>query len=133
MPLGQTGDWEFSGEYLFYLTHYGENQSGFRPSATEPLPGGYFSPQVFVNQIPRLAVNYTIDEKQDLSFAGGPALQYIDEATQAAVFRVGGDAHATYTTRLSKPWLFKLMADYTQIASVYMRFQCNALLVYTFY
>lgn len=133
MPLGQTGDWEFSGEYLFYLTHYGENQSGFRPSATEPLPGGYFSPQVFVNQIPRLAVTYTIDDKQDLSFAGGPAFQYIDEATQASVFRIGGDAHATYTTRLSKPWLFKLMADYTQITSVYTRFQCNALLVYTFY
>jgi tetratricopeptide (TPR) repeat protein len=133
IPLTQAGNWDFAAEYVFYLTHYGENQGGFRPSAAEPLPGGYFSPQVFVNQIPRLATIYTIDEKQDLSFAAGPALQYIDEATQASVFRIGGDAHAAYTARLSKPWLLKIMADYTQIASVYMRFQCNALLVYTFY
>jgi tetratricopeptide (TPR) repeat protein len=132
-PLAQVGNWEFAAEYVFYLTHYGENHGGFRPSATEPLPGGYFSPQVFVNQIPRLSAVYTIDDKQDLSFAAGPALQYIDEATQASVFRIGGDAHAAYTARLSKPWLLKIMADYTQIASVYMRFQCNALLVYTFY
>ncbi|HSA62052.1 MAG TPA: tetratricopeptide repeat protein [Nitrospiraceae bacterium] len=133
MRLGQTGNWDFFGEYIFYLDHYGENQGGFIPGPTEPLAGGYFSPQVFVNQIPRLAATYTIDEKQDLAFTAGPALQYIDEATKASAFRVGGDAHATYTTRLSKPWLFKIMADYTQITSVYMRFQCNALLVYTFY
>lgn len=133
MPLWQTGSWDVSGEYLLYLTHYGENQSGFEPRATEPLAGGYFSPQAFLNQIPRLAATYTIDEKQDLSFAAGPAIQYIDEATQASVMRIGGDAHATYSTRLSKPWLVKVMADYTQVASVYTRFQCNALLVYTFY
>jgi tetratricopeptide (TPR) repeat protein len=133
MPLWQTGNWDVSGEYVFYLTHYGENQSSFQPRATEPLAGGYFSPQVFVNQIPRLAATYTIDDRQDLSFAAGPAIQYIDEATQTSVLRIGGDAHATYTTRLSKPWLVKVMADYTQVASVYTRFQCNALLVYTFY
>jgi hypothetical protein len=95
--------------------------------------GRYFSPQVFVNQIPRLAATYTIDEKQDFTLAAGPAVQYIDEATRASVLRIGGDAHAAHTTRLSKPWLLKIMADYTQIASAYMRFQCNALLVYTFY
>jgi len=133
MPLWQQGNWEFSGEYLFYLTHYGENQSGFRPSPTEPFAGGYFSPQVFVNQIPRLAASYMIDEKQDFTIAAGPAVQYIDEATRASVIRIGGDAHAAYTTRLSKPWLLKIMADYTQITSVYMRLQCNALLVYTFH
>ena len=133
MPLWQTGNWDVSGEYLFYLTHYGENQSGFRPSAVEPRGGGYFSPQVFVNQIPRLAATYAIDEKQDVTIAAGPAIQYIDEATQSAAFRIGGDAHAAYTTRLSKPWLMKIMADYTQISSIYTRFQCNALLVYTFY
>ncbi|MEC4888560.1 MAG: tetratricopeptide repeat protein [Nitrospira sp.] len=132
-PLWETGNWNLSGEYLFYLTHYGENQSGFTPSAVEPRGGAYFSPQVFVNQIPRLAATYTFDEKQDITFAAGPALQYIDEATQASAFRVGGDAHVAYTTRLSKPWLLKVMGDYTQIANIYTRIQCNALLVYTFY
>lgn len=133
VPLAQIGNWDLSGEYVFYLTHYGENLSGFRPSTTEPLPGGYFSPQVFVNQIPRLAATYAIDDSQDVVVAAGPAIQYIDEATQASVLRIGGDAHAAYTARLSKPWLVKVMADFTQIATIYTRFQCNALLVYTFY
>ena len=133
LPLWQTDRWDLSAEYLFYLTHYGENQSGFVPSATEPLPGGYFSPQVFVNQIPRLATIYTMENQDEFSFAAGPAIQYIDESTQASAFRIGGDAHAAYTNHLSKVWLLKLMADYTQIADIYTRIQCNALLVYTFY
>ncbi len=133
MPLWQTDKWEWSGEYLFYVTHYGENQSGFRSSPTEPTAGGYFSPQIFVNQIPRLAATYTIDEKQDFTIAAGPAVQYVDESARAAQIRVGGDAHAAYTARLSKPWLLRIMVDYTQISSVYTRIQGHALLVYTFY
>lgn len=133
MLFWRTGNWEVTGEYLFYLTHYDQNQSGFQSSSSEPFGGGYFSPQVFVNQIPRLAVTYTTENKDELYLAAGPAVQYIDEATQTSAFRVGGDAHAAYTTHLSKPWLVKVMADYTQIASVYMRFQLNAFLVYTFY
>ena len=132
-PLWRTDQWDLSAEYLFYLTHYGENQGGFAPSTTEPLPGGYFSPQVFVNQIPRLAVLYTFENKDELSVATGPAVQYVDQATQASAFRIGGDAHAAYTNRLSKVWLLKFMADYTQIADIYTRVQFNGFLVYTFY
>ncbi len=88
---------------------------------------------MFANQIPRLAATYSLENKDELYFAAGPALQYIDEATQSAVFRIGGDAHVAYTRHISKPWLFKVMADYTQIASIYMRLQVNGLLVYTFY
>lgn len=132
LPLWQKDNWDISGEYLFHITHYGENHGGFQPRPQEPLAGGYFSPQVFVNQIPRLAAVYST-ESSELSLSAGPALQYVDEAARSAAFRVGGDAHAAYTKHLSKPWLFKIMADYTQIASVYMRLQVNALLVYTFY
>jgi len=133
LPLWRTDQWDLSAEYLFYLTHYGDNQGGFVPSTTEPLPGGYFSPQVFVNQIPRLATIYTMENKDEFSFAAGPAVQYIDESTQSSAFRIGGDAHGAYTNHLSKVWLLKLMADYTQIADVYTRIQFNGLLVYTFY
>jgi Flp pilus assembly protein TadD len=133
LPLWEKDNWEVAGEYLFYLTHYEENQSGFQPSPREPLAGGYFSPQVFINQIPRLAATYSMDNKDELYLAAGPAVQYIDETTQSSAFRIGGDAHAAYTRHISKPWLFKVMADYTQIASVYMRIQVNGLLVYTFY
>jgi len=132
LPLWQTDHWDLSAEYLFYLTHYGENQSGFVPRTNEPLPGGYFSPQVFVNQIPRLAATYIMENKDEFSVAAGPAIQYIDESTQSSALRIGGDAHAAYTNHLSKIWLLKLMADYTQIANIYTRIQFNGLLVYTF-
>jgi hypothetical protein len=97
------------------------------------LPGGYFSPQVFVNQIPRLATLYTFENKDEFSFAAGPAVQYVDQATQSSAFRIGGDAHAAYINHISKTWLLKLMADYTQIADIYTRVQFNGFLVYTFY
>lgn len=71
--------------------------------------------------------------KQDFTIAAGPAVQYVDESARAAQIRVGGDAHAAYTARLSKPWLLKIMVDYTQITSMYTRIQGNALLVNTFY
>lgn len=133
LQLWQQDNWEIAGEYLFYLTHYGENQGGLQPSQREPFAGGYFSPQVFINQIPRLAATYSMENKDELYVAAGPALQYIDEATKSALFRIGGDVHMAYTKHISKPWLFKVMADYTQIASIYMRIQVNGLLVYTFY
>jgi tetratricopeptide (TPR) repeat protein len=133
LPLWQTDRWDLSAEYLFYLTHYGENQSGFISSTGEPLPGGYFSPQVFVNQIPRLATTYIMENKDEFWLAAGPAAQYIDESTQTPAFRIGGDAHAAYTNHLSKVWLLKFMGDYTQISTIYTRVQFNALLVYTFY
>ena len=132
LPLWKKDNWDISGEYLFYVTHYGENHGGFQPRSQEPLAGGYFSPQVFVNQIPRLAAVYST-ESSELSLSAGPALQYVDEATRSAAFRVGGDAHAALTKQLSKPWMLKIMADYTHIASVYMRMQVTGLLVYTFY
>ncbi len=132
VPFWQDDRWDVYAEYLFYLTHYAEDQSGFRPSAVEPLPGGYFSPSVFVNQIPRLSATYITENKDEFYMAAGPAIQYIDEATKSPVFRVGGDAHASYTTKLPQRFLFKVLADFTQIATVYIRFQTNALLVYTF-
>ena len=132
MPVWSDENWEVVAEYLFYLTHYDQDQSGFSPSTVEPLPGGYFSPRVFVNQIPRLAATYVGENKNEFYVAAGPAAQYIDEATKAAAFRIGGDFHASYTAPLVQRLLFKVMADYTQIATVYIRFQTNALLVYTF-
>ncbi|MBH0186074.1 MAG: hypothetical protein HP477_11885 [Nitrospira sp.] len=64
--------------------------------------------------------------KQDFTIAAGPAVQYVDESARAAQIRIGGDAHVAYTMRLSKPWLLKIMVDYTQISSVYTRIQGNA-------
>lgn len=131
-PFWQNDRWNISAEYLFYFTHYTEDQSGFAPSAVEPLPGGYFSPNVFVNLIPRLAATYVTDGNGEFYVAAGPAVQYIDETTKSPSSQVGGDVHASYTTKFSQRFLFKVTADFTQIASVYTRFQTNAVLVYTF-
>ncbi|HKW86983.1 MAG TPA: tetratricopeptide repeat protein [Nitrospiraceae bacterium] len=131
-PLQRGEAWDMSAEYLLYVTHYESDQSGFRPSAVEPLPGGYFSPRVFLNQIPRVSFAHTAENKNEFYIAAGPAVQYIDQVTKGSVFRIGGDAHTSYTAYLSQRFLWKSMADFTQIASVYIRFQLTSLLVYTF-
>jgi tetratricopeptide (TPR) repeat protein len=131
-PLQRGEAWDVSAEYLLYVTHYGSDQSGFRPSAVEPLPGGYFSPRLFLNQIPRLSFVHKAENRNEFYFAAGPAVQYIDETQKAGVIRIGGDAHASYTAHLPQRFLWKNMADFTQIAGVYMRFQFTSLLVYTF-
>jgi Flp pilus assembly protein TadD len=131
-PLQRGEAWDVSAEYLLYLTHYGSDQSGFSPSAVEPRPGGYFSPQVFLNQIPRLSFTHTAENKNEFYFAAGPAVQYIDETQKDGVIRIGGDVHTSYTAYLPERFLLKHMADFTQIAGVYMRFQFTSLLVYTF-
>jgi tetratricopeptide (TPR) repeat protein len=132
LPIWRGAEWAISGEYLAYLTHYGEDHSGVRPSDTEPLPGGYFSPRLFVNQIPRVVASYVGGDRNAFSLAVGPAFQYIDEARTAPAFRLGADAHASYTAPVSSRLLARFMADVTQIASVHTRVQIQALLVYTF-
>jgi hypothetical protein len=121
-----------SAEFLLYMIHYGADQSGFQPSKVEPLPGGYFSPRIFINQIPRLALTITPQAEKELRFAGGPAFQYVDEATKKGGFRIGADIHVSYAVQLPERLLLKLMGDLAQISSVYTRFQMNFLLVYTF-
>jgi hypothetical protein len=39
------------------------------------LPDGYFSPQVFVNQIPRLDSTYIMENKDEFWLAAGPEIQ----------------------------------------------------------
>jgi hypothetical protein len=70
------------------------------------------------------------ENKSELYLAAGPALQYFDEATKVPVGRIGRRPRLVYTVFLSAP----LQDDYGfhPIASVYVRFQANALLVYTF-
>ncbi len=132
VPLLKNDRWELATEYLLSLSHYGSDQSGFLPSAVEPLPGGYFSPRIFLNQIPRFALTFTRQDKNEFHLAGGPAFQYIDEATTNGTFRTGADIHASYTAQLPERFLLKLMGDLTQISDVYTRFQMNFLLTYTF-
>lgn len=132
VPLLKSNRWALAAEYLLYLTHYGTDQSGFQPSTVEPLPGGYFSPRIFLNQIPRLSLTFTSRDKKKFHFAAGPAFQYIDQATTNGTFQIGGDLHTSYTARLPEGFLLNLMGDFTQIADVYTRFQMNFLLTYTF-
>jgi hypothetical protein len=123
LPIWRGSDWQIAGEYLAYLTHYGEDHSGV---------GGYFSPRLFANQIPRVTARYIGANKNEFSLAAGPAFQYTDEARKSPAFRIGADAHVSYTTHLSQRLLLTFMADVTQIASVYTRVQLQAVLVYSF-
>lgn len=124
--------WELSGAFDLYVTHYGSDQSGFPPTVSGALPGGYFSPKLFLNQVPRLTVTFKPDDKNEIRVSGGPALQYVISDKTGGSFQVGADVDASYTAHLSKPLLLKLMANFTQITDVYSRFQFSTFLIYTF-
>jgi tetratricopeptide (TPR) repeat protein len=131
-PLLKNERWEISGAFDLYLTHYGSDQSGFSPLVADPSPGGYFSPKLFLNQVPRLTVIFTPEDKYEIRVSGGPALQYVISVKTSGAFQVGGDVDASYTARLSKRLLLKLTTNFTQITDVYSRFQLGGFLVRTF-
>lgn len=130
MPFWNRDAWTVSGEYLLYATHYANDQSEFVTGA-QPL-AGYFSPRLFVNQIPRLVATHVSPTKNELSVAAGPAIQYIDEANDDPALRIGADAHVSYTARVPDRLLLKFMADVTRITGIQTRLQLQGLLVYTF-
>ncbi len=64
--------------YYFEARHYDKDFSGFEISKndTMPEPGGYFSPQAFINHGPRLGYRDRRETSQEVLIAAGPSFQY---------------------------------------------------------
>jgi tetratricopeptide (TPR) repeat protein len=118
--------------YDAQITHYGQDHSGFTPSLSGPLPGGYFSPDRFIENVPQLVLNVH-SSRVDLRVAGGPSFQYVI---------VQGDPHGTYQTgsqgnlsgqvRFSDTWQSTVQIDYKDIATVYQRVGAGAMIQYLY-
>lgn len=111
--------------HVMQLEHYGSDQSGLRS-------GGYFSPQFYMNQNPRLEVNWNFGSMNELNLGGGPELQYVKDANDPGSWKFGGNAEAAFGTRFRPNLRWKLSADYGRVSDIYDRFSFETALTYVF-
>jgi tetratricopeptide (TPR) repeat protein len=131
-PLVVVSSSSFAVEYQTTLIHFAQDQSGFLPSLQEPFPGGYFSPDLYAEQLPRLVLAL-VGDWQELRLAAGPPFQYIQtRPDQSGAWQIGAQADLAYLYRFSDQWNLRVHPSYTQIKTVYSRFVLEASLVYIF-
>src|SRR5581483_5041711 len=91
----KTSSGSMSIEYAAKVEHYKFDESGFTTSPVEPFPGGYFSPQTFFSQSPRLAFKHS-GPNHNIEFAGGPSFQAVKTDSTPTVHQVGADVWLNY-------------------------------------
>lgn len=117
--------------YYFELRHYGKDRSGFDFLDTTPEPGGYFSPQSFVINNPRLEYSYMDDNVHEIKISTGPSFQYCrDESTDGR--SVGFDIHGLYSRKMTKSFVWSTTLDYNKVSNIYSRLTINTFVRYLF-
>ncbi len=122
----------FSTQYKFQIYHYEDDNSGFEFSSNEPFAGGYFSPQLFLNNVLLLGFGYQFDNEAVLQLEAGPSFQYANESSDDASWNVGGEAHLSYHMPLAKSLYFNTEGNYFQTSDVYRNYTITAGISYKF-
>lgn len=122
----------FSTFYKFQIYHYDKDNSGFNDNNDKPYAGGYFSPDLFINNVLHLEVGYQLRPDSELRLSAGPSFQYKQEDTAGDEWNTGLDLDLSYHRKISPSFHFTAEGSYYQIAEVYRRYALTALLTYTF-
>lgn len=126
------GIFAFSTLYKLQVFHYDEDSSGFADTNTEPFAGGYFSPDLFVNNVLLLEFRYQVQQDNELRLNVGPSVQYKSEHSDEEEWHMGVEVDLSYDMKISPSLLLTTEGSYYQIADVYRRFALTALISYTF-
>lgn len=100
--------------------------------AAEAEPGGYFSPELFFEQLPGLALAFRFGEASFLDLEGGPALQFVRESGSGTRFAVGGRAGFSFVTFLRDSLYWTLGADFVRIEEAYTRVDLKTSMTFKF-
>lgn len=115
------------------LQHYATDESGFTLNVNAfPLPGGIFTPKLFLNENPFASFKIRPSDKTEIGLSGGPALQYVSDATTPGSFKLGGQVQAYDNNRLSERLAWNVGAGYVDVSTVYSQLVINTALTYTF-
>jgi tetratricopeptide (TPR) repeat protein len=117
--------------YAAEVLHYGEDAYGLDPTVSDPAPGGYYSPQIFVEQMPGLALSWRIGERQFLEIEAGPSFQY-QEDSESSGFEFGGKAWLSYVLFLGDSLYWSLEPGFTRVGDVYTRGEVMTSLTFKF-
>jgi hypothetical protein len=111
--------------------HYDDDAFGVVPSNSEPLPGGYFSPQFFFEQTLGFSLRMGGAESF-LDLEAGPAFQIVDESGGGSESEFGGRAKLSAVSflRQSLYWSFDL--DFSSIGNAYTRLDARTALTFKF-
>lgn len=116
---------ELGAGYWLHVSHYGSDQSSSNA-------GGYFSPNVFVNQTPKLVLKWMQAGSYQLGAMGGPSIQYIDNPGPDDGLKIGADATVWYQRQFSAALAWNVSASYNRVSTVYNRFLAESGLTYMF-
>jgi len=130
--LADMGLFELTPYYRAEVYHYGEDAFGIDPLQGSPAAGGYFSPQLYVEQVPGLRIDGRFGSRHELVAEGGPAAQFVDEEQGSLRFELGGHARLAYTFRLRESLAWSVETRFTRIGAVFTRAQATTGLSWSF-
>src|SRR5262249_48109 len=90
-------------------------------SASEPRPGGYFSPQLFGSAETGLAIDARLSDSAFFHLEGGPALQYVKEQGLDRDIGGGGQGKLEFMYFLQPSIYWSVGADVRSFGSAYTR------------
>jgi tetratricopeptide (TPR) repeat protein len=118
--------------YSLHATHYARDHGGFAPGEGAPLPGGYFSPKLFLEQTPGILIRAMPGKDQEIELKGGPSFQFVREAA-GNTSKTGAALQVSYEYGFGGAFRWTATAAYTQVADVYRRFFMANFIGYTFF
>ena len=130
--LFDDGWYGISPMYRVEISHYDEDAFGVVPSNDEPLPGGYFSPQLFFEQVVGLSLRLRWGADRFLDLEGGPALQAVNESHGGTEWKLGGEGRLSLVFFVRESLFWTLETDYSGIGGAYTRFAGKTSLVFKF-
>lgn len=123
---------ELSPFYRANVYHYRDDAFGLNPIAEDPQAGAYFSPQLFVEQVPGLRIDGEWGGRHELMLEGGPAAQFVQEGGRGVRFELGGHARLAYVLKLRESIFWTVDTSFTRIGDAYTRGEATTNLTFLF-
>jgi cellulose synthase operon protein C len=114
------------------LIGYDAHGSHHSSDGSRPGLGGYFSPNLYAVQMPRLTVRHAVDPSHFVEVSGGPALQYQLLHSGRGGFLPGGQARAAGTFRLTSSLEWALGGSFARMGDAFSRFEASTSLSHLF-
>ena len=120
-PVDFRRQFETSLGYEALFLTFERDHSGFEVASSEPLSGGYFSPQVFLDQYPYAKLNRTFANASELEAQVGLRLQYVDDVAVPGEFSSGFAGSVSYTRKATPSRYLIFKAEHNSVADRYER------------
>jgi hypothetical protein len=118
--------------YEAAIAAYDRDHSGFTASDSEPLSGGYFSPQFLLDQLPFIGVSYPLSDGAELAAKAGLRIQYVDDASNSGDTNSGLAGSVSYLRKTTPTRYLVLSAEHDTIGDRYERTQLLGQMVFVF-